>query len=45
MKNRQAARRNVNRYFLEMLMVQELRRLASWVCAWGLAWGDESGLE
>jgi hypothetical protein len=35
----------VNRYFLEMLMVQELRRSASWGCAWGSAWGDESGLE
>jgi len=45
MKNRQAASRNVNRYFFEMLMVLELRRLASWGCAWGLAWGDESGLE
>ena len=43
--NRQAASRNVNRYFLETLMVLELRRLASWGCAWGLAWGDESGLE
>ena len=43
--NRHAASRYVNRYFLEMLMVQELRRPASWGCAWGSAWGDESGLE